>query len=404
MTKRGIDSLGELQGKRVLVRVDFNVPLKQGADGSQQVADDYRLEAALPTIRRLSEAGARVVLMSHLGRPKGEPKPELSLAPVAARLAELLGAPVAFCPETVGAAARAAAAELAEGGVLVVENLRFHKGEKKNDPDFAAALAGLGELYVNDAFGVCHRAHASVAAVTEHLPAACGLLIEREVEALGPLREGSAPGPFVVVLGGAKLGTKIPVLEALIPRCDAILVGGGMAYTLLKAQGKPIGGSRVEDDLLDTATQILESARTRAREQGCQLVLPHDHVVAAGLDDLTGYDVVEEVPSNRMALDVGPASLAEFVQVLRKAKTVFWNGPLGVFEQPPFHLGTHYVASFLAGRQGDCRTIVGGGDSAAAARQLGLADSMDWVSTGGGASLLYVQGEELPGLDALPEA
>ena len=368
MAKRGIESLGELKGKRVLVRVDFNVPLKRGADGSQQVADDYRLEAALPTIRRLSEAGARVVLMSHLGRPKGEPKPELSLAPVAARLAELLGSPVAFCPETVGAAAQAAASELAEGGVLVVENLRFHKGEKKNEPEFAAALAALGELYVNDAFGVCHRAHASVAAVTEHLPSACGLLIEREVEALGPLRDGSAARPLVVVLGGAKLGTKIPVLEALIPRTDAILVGGGMAYTLLKAQGKPIGGSKVEDDLLDTATQILESARTRAREQGCQLVLPHDHVVAAGLDDLTGYDVVEEVPSNRMALDVGPASLAEFVQVLRTAKTVFWNGPLGVFEQPPFHLGTHYVASFLAGRQGDCRTIVGGGDSAAAAR------------------------------------
>ncbi|MGE0712784.1 MAG: phosphoglycerate kinase [Planctomycetota bacterium] len=402
MSMRGIAALGDLEGKRVLLRADFNVPLRDGADGAQEVADDYRLESTLPTIRRLCAAGARVVACSHLGDPKG-PEAALSLRPVAARLGELLGQEVAFCPETTGPAAEAAAAALAPGGVLVIENLRFHKGEKKDDPAFAAELARLGDVYVNDAFGVCHRPHASVSAITKLLPSAAGELVEREVAALRPLREGTAERPFVVVLGGSKLGTKIPVLQALIPLTDAILVGGGMAYTLLKAMGKPIGGSRCEDDLLGTATQILETARTRARETGQELVLPRDHVVAKGIHDLTGFDVVEEVPSDRMALDVGPETLAEFVRVLRGARTVFWNGPLGVFETPPFHLGTHYIASFLAGRHGDVKTVVGGGDSAAAARELGVADRMDWVSTGGGASLLYVQGDPLPGLEALPD-
>jgi phosphoglycerate kinase len=400
---RGIESLGDLAGKRVLVRVDFNVPLAAPTAEGVHVADDYRLLMAMPTIQRLRTARARVVLCSHLGRPKGEVKPELSLGPVAARLGELLDISVAFCDETVGPKAEAAAAALGEGEVLVVENLRFHKGEKGNDADFGAALAKLGEVYVNDAFGVCHRAHASVVRLPELLPAAAGDLVCSEVAAMKPLRDGTAARPLVVVLGGAKLGTKIPVLQALIPRVDAVLVGGGMAYTLLKAMGKPIGKSRCENDLLDTATQILETARTRTRETGQELVLPHDHVVASGLDDLEGYDVVSEVPTDQMALDVGPATISEFVRVLRTAKTVFWNGPLGVFENRPFHLGTHYVASFLAGRESECRTIVGGGDSAAAARELGLADRMDWVSTGGGASLLYVQGDDLPGLDAIPE-
>lgn len=400
MTYRRIEDLGELKGKRALVRVDFNVPLR-----GTEVADDFRLEAALPTIRRLQSAGAKVVLCSHLGRPKGQPQPELSLRPVAARLGQLLDAPVAFCPQPIGPEAEAASRALPEGGVLVVENLRFHPGEKANDAEFAASLAKLGEVFINDAFGVCHRAAASVVAITSLLPSACGDLIACEVEALLPLRDGSAPRPFVVVLGGAKLGTKIPVLQALIPRTDAICVGGGMAYTLLKAMGKPIGGSKVEDDLLDTAREIFEAARLRTREAGQELVLPRDHVVAKRLDaSLEGYDIVEEVPDELMALDVGPETLADFVRVLRSAKTVFWNGPLGVFEQPPYQLGTQYIASFLAGRQGDCHTVVGGGDSAAAARELGLAERMAWVSTGGGASLLYVQGEDLPGLSALPES
>ncbi len=364
MAYRRIDGLGELRGKRALVRVDLNVPLKEGA-----VADDFRILAILPTLERLRSAGARVVLCSHLGRPKDQPEPEFSLAPVAARLSELCGAPVAFCPTTVGAEAEAAANALGEGEILLVENLRFQPGEKSNDPEFAAALAKLGDVF------------------------------------LAPLRAGTAPRPFVVVLGGAKLGTKIPVLKALLPRTDAICVGGGMAYTLLKAMGKPIGASRCEEDLLEVAGEILEASRLKMRETGQELVLPRDHVVAKRLDEsLEGYDVVEDVPDDLMALDVGPSSVAEFIRVLRTAKTVFWNGPLGVFEQAPFHLGTEYVASYLAGRQGDCRTIVGGGDSAAATRQLGFSERMSWVSTGGGASLLFVQGEDLPGLSALPAA
>lgn len=398
--KRGIEALGDLRGKRCLVRLDLNAPLTD--DG--QVADDYRLLMSAPTVRQLADAGAKVILCSHLGRPKGKAVPGLSLAPVAARLGEVLERPVAFCAETVGEAAEAAVEELADGDVLVIENLRFHPGEKANDPEFAAGLARLADVYINDAFGVCHRAHASVAALAGLLPAACGPLIAREVAELTPLRDGSAPRPLVVVLGGAKLADKIPVLEALLPRVDSVLVGGGMAYTFLKGIGQPIGASRVDDATVPAAVAIMERARQRARETGQQLLLPRDHVVAKGIDDLTGYAVVDTIPDGLMGLDIGPATIAEFTKVLGAAKTVFWNGPLGVFEKHPFHLGTHYIASFLAGQGDDCRTIVGGGDSAAATRELGLADEVDWVSTGGGAALEYVQGEELPGLTALPDA
>lgn len=398
--KRGVAALGDLAGKRVLVRLDLNVPL----DEQGKVADDYRLEMVLPTVRELQAKRAKVVLCSHLGRPADKPEPQFSLAGVARRLGELLGAPVRFCPETIGEAAEQASAALPDGGVLLVENLRFHKGEKKGDLEFAKALARLGEVYVNDAFGVCHRADASVARLPGLLPAAAGQLIAREVEELTPLRDGSAPRPFVVVLGGAKLADKIPVLDALIPKVDSILVGGGMAYTFLKAMQKPIGRSRFDEDTVPKALAILERARERSRETGQQLVLPRDHVVASGPGDLSGYAVCEEIPGDLMGLDVGPATIAEFTKVLGRAKTVFWNGPLGVFERRPFHLGTHYVATFLAGRRDATRTVVGGGDSAAATRELGLADRMAWVSTGGGASLEYVQGEELPGLAALPEA
>ncbi|RMG11230.1 MAG: phosphoglycerate kinase [Planctomycetota bacterium] len=399
MAKRGIEALGALRGRRVLVRVDFNVPLRDG-----QVADDYRLRMALPTLRALREAGARTVLCSHLGRPKGSPQPELSLAPVAERLSALLGAEVRFCPETIGEVAEAAASALRDGEVLLVENLRFHPGEKKDDPDFAAALARLGELYVNDAFGVCHRAHASVSAVARLLPAACGGLIAREVAELTPLREGTAPRPFHVVLGGAKLADKIPVLESLVEKVDAVLVGGGMAYTFLRAMEKPVGASRVDEGTLEAALSILEKARERSRESGHRFVLPVDHAVGKSPDDPSGYALVREVPTGLMGLDVGPASLAEYTTELGAAATVFWNGPLGVFERPPYHLGTHYLASYLAARRGRTRTVVGGGDSAAACRSLGLADAMHWVSTGGGASLEFVQGKDLPGLAALPDA
>lgn len=403
MNKRGIDALGDLAGARVLLRVDFNVPLSDGPDGPE-VADDYRLQMALPTIEALLGAGARVVCCSHLGRPKGEVVPELSLLPVAAKLSTLIDADVSFSPETIGEEAEAASHDLEDGQLLLVENLRFHPGEKKDDPEFAQALAKLGDIYVNDAFGVCHRAHASVSAVAKLLPAFMGGLIAREIEALTPLREGTAARPFLVVMGGAKLSDKIPVLEALIPRVDGILIGGGMSYTFLKGMGKPIGRSRCDDDLVETAQTILETARQRARETGQEMLLPRDHAVATGIDDLTGYAVVDEIPSGLMALDVGPKTIAEYTRALGSAKTVFWNGPLGVFEHPPFHLGTDYVATFLAARAESTQTIVGGGDSAAATRGLGLADNMHWVSTGGGASLEYVQGEDLPGLNALPDA
>ncbi|MEZ6185708.1 MAG: phosphoglycerate kinase [Planctomycetota bacterium] len=402
MGKRGIEALGDLQGKRVLVRVDFNVPLK-GDGASRTVGDDYRLIKALPTIEALRERKAKVILCSHLGRPKGEPSPELSLRPVAARLSELLGAPVAFVPAVVGPEAEQAVAALQPGQVLLLENLRFDPGEKKNDPAFGAALASLADAYVSDAFGVVHRAHASVVQLAERLPAACGSLIQAEVEKLGPLREGTAPGPVAVVLGGAKLDTKIPVLKALVPRVDAICVGGGMAYTFLKAMGKPVGDSKVQDDMIGEAHAILEAARERGRETGRDLLLPRDHAVATRFEDGAGYRVVEEIPAGHMGLDVGPKTIAEYVHCLQGARTVFWNGPLGVFEKPPFHLGTYYLASYL-GHSRSIATVVGGGDSAAATRELGLEEGMDWVSTGGGASLEFVQGDDLPGLLALPEA
>ncbi|MBI3724496.1 phosphoglycerate kinase [bacterium] len=398
--KRGLDALGNLAGKRVLVRVDFNVPIDGG-----RVEDDFRIRSAVPTITRIVEQGGRAILMSHLGRPDGKPDPEASLKPVAETLAKILGKRVAFSPAATGPDAEAAARKLANGEVLVLENVRFEPGEKKNDPAFSQALAKLGEVYVNDAFGTCHRKDASVVGVPKLLPAAAGYLVEAEVVHLSPLRDGTAPRPFVVVLGGAKLADKIPVIEALIPRVDSILVGGGMAYTLLKAQGRRIGASRCDDALAGTAQKILEKARERGQSGKSGFILPVDHQVARGLDDLAGYDVVEgDVPDGLMGLDVGPASIAIFLHHLRGAKTVFWNGPLGVFEKPPFNQGTWALATYLAFRGAVTRTVVGGGDSASAVRQLGIAERMSFVSTGGGASLEFVQGVDLPGIAALPDA
>lgn len=400
MAKRGIEALGQVRGKRVLVRVDFNVPLRPASgssSGEMAVGDDYRLVMSLPTIRRLRDAGARVILGSHLGRPSGgKVEPEFSMKPVAERLSQLLGAPVRFVPDVAGEAAKQAAGELKDGEVLLLENLRFEKGEKKGDEAFGKQLAGLAELFVNDAFGVSHRGDASVTVVPKVLPAAAGELVAKEVVNLGPLRDGTAPRPFGVVMGGGKLADKIPVLEALAPKVDAIFVGGGMSYTFLKAQGKEIGRSRHEPELLDEAKRIMAAA-------GSKLVLPIDHVVAASPDDPTGYAVVEDLPGDRMALDIGPKTIAEFCRRLAGMKTVFWNGPLGVFEKRPFNLGTNYIASFL-GFSKSIHTVVGGGDSAAAARELGIEDQMGWVSTGGGASLEFVQGETLPGVAALPDA
>jgi 3-phosphoglycerate kinase len=373
MAKLSVRDL-DVRGKRVLVRVDFNVPVKDG-----KVADDTRLKASLPTIRHLLESGARVVLVSHLGRPDGKPDPKYSLKPVASRLEELLGRTVAFGDPA--------------GDLTLLENVRFDPGEEKNDDALARKLAGYGDLYVNDAFGTAHRAHASTAGVTKYLkPAAAGFLIEKEIEYLGKVLH-HPDKPFVAILGGAKVSDKILVIEQLAKKVDLILVGGGMAYTFLKAQGKPIGASKCEADRIDTAKKMLPSAR---------VVLPVDHVIADKFDAAARTRIADDVPEDWMGLDIGPKTTELFKSQLQNAKTVLWNGPMGVFEMGPFSRGTRELAEFLAGLKG-VTTVVGGGDTAAAVEKFGVADRMSHVSTGGGASLEFLEGKELPGIAALTE-
>jgi phosphoglycerate kinase len=376
-------------GKRVLVRADFNVPL---ADG--EVADDLRLRAALPTLNELLDGGAALVLMSHLGRPKGVDE-SLRLAPVAEALSGLLGRPVRAVRDVAGTEAQAAAAELRPGDVLLLENLRFDPGEKVNDPRLARELASLADAYVNDAFGTAHRAAASVVGVTEHLPSYAGRLMERELATLGGAL--AAPErPFVVVLGGAKVADKIGVIEALLPKADKLLVGGGMANTFLSAEGVPMGDSLVDESGMDEARRLLDEAAGR-------IVLPVDLVVADALDQAAQTMVVpvsDGVPGSWRALDIGPATADAYAEQLRHAATVVWNGPMGVFELGPFAAGTLAIARALAGAD-DALTVVGGGDSAAAVRAAGLTDEMSWVSTGGGASLELLEGKMLPAVEAL---
>jgi phosphoglycerate kinase len=381
-----------LRGAHVLVRVDFNVPL---ADG--RVADDTRLVEALPTIRELVEAGARLLLCSHCGRPKGERKPEYSLAPIAGRLSELLGRPVAFAGDCIGEPAAAAAAALGDGDVALLENLRYHPGEQSNDFEFARSLAAAADVYVDDAFGAAHRAHASIVGVLDHLPRrAAGRLLVREVEALSRLLD-EPERPFAALLGGAKIEGKIDTLENLLPRLDLLLVGGGMANTLLTAHGYELADSLVERERLELASRIL----SRAAEQGLELLLPTDLVVADSLDQPTEIRTVPaaEVPPGFRALDVGPETRSAFAAAIARAGTLFWNGPLGVFERPPFDQGTRAVAEALAVCPGF--TLIGGGETVAAARQAGVAESLGHVSTGGGASLEFLAGRELPGIAAL---
>jgi phosphoglycerate kinase len=388
--RRGVDDL-TLAGKRVLVRVDYNVPF--AADGS--VADDRRIAASLPTVRKVLDAPAAAILCSHLGRPNGKPEAKYSLAPVAARLAALLKRHVAFVPECSGPVAEAAAANARPGDCLLLENLRFHPGEEKNDPAFAASLARLADLYVDDAFGAAHRAHASVAAVAGLLPSAAGYLLAREVEALTGLLEDPRR-PFVVVAGGAKVSDKVPVLRSLLPRIDVLCVGGGMAYTFLRAQGVPVGASLVEATAIQAARDILRDADIH----GLKVLLPSDHVCAAKLEAGAPTRVVQgSVPEGLMGLDVGPATAAEFAAAIGKAGTVLWNGPVGAFETPPFDAGSREIARAMAASK--AVTVCGGGDTAAAVEAAGLAGKMTHVSTGGGAALELLEGRVLPGVAAL---
>jgi phosphoglycerate kinase len=393
--KRTIDKT-ELKGKRVFIRADFNVPL----DEDLNITDDGRIRGALPTINYAIDEGAKVIVASHLGRPKGERDPRLSLAPVAKRLGRLLGKEVLMAPDCVGPQVSSMIQRMAPGDVLVLENLRFHKEETANDPGFAAELAALADVYVNDAFGSSHRAHASITGITEHVSdVACGFLMQREINYLhGALAEPVRP--FVVIIGGAKVSSKIAVIENLMERADKVIIGGGMALTFLKSMGYGVGGSQVEEDMLELANRI----RLDARGKGKKFYLPVDVVVSTEFSAAGETKIVttQEIPDGWVALDIGPASVKLFQEAIMNAKTILWNGPMGVFEMDAFSRGTYAVAHAVADTY--ALTVVGGGDSALAVHKAGESENMSFISTGGGAALELLEGKDLPGLAVIPEA
>lgn len=395
LNKKTVDDIN-VKGKNVLLRVDFNVPLKDG-----EITDDTRIKAALPTIKKLSGDGAKLIICSHLGKPKGEVKPELSLKPVAERLSELLGKHVKFLKDdnVVGSHAEWAKENLQEGEIGLLENTRFRPEEEKNGEEFSKELASLADIYVNDAFGTAHRAHASTAGVAAFVKeTAVGYLMEKEIQFLGNAVDDPVR-PFAAILGGSKVSSKISVIESLLEKVDILLIGGGMAYTFAKAQGGNIGKSLVEEEYLEYAADMIK----KADEKGVRLLLPVDTVVAPEIDNEAKFKTVDimAIPDNQMGVDIGPRTIELFKDALKKAKTVIWNGPMGIFEIPNFAQGTKEIAKALADL--DATTIIGGGDSAAAVNQLGFADKMTHISTGGGASLEFLEGKEMPGVAAIAD-
>ena len=391
MSKKTIRDI-DLKGKKVLVRCDFNVPL----DENRNITDNTRIVAALPTIKYLLENNCSIILCSHLGRPKGEFKKEFSLEPVAKELSRLLGKDVIMAKDVIGEDAKTKAANLKEGEILLLENVRFHREETDNDPEFSKQLASLAEIYINDAFGAAHRAHSSTAGVAQYLPAVAGFLIEKELKFLGNALN-NPERPFVAILGGAKVSDKIGVIDNLLEKVDTLIIGGGMAYTFFKAQGYEVGKSLCELDKLDLAKELME----KAKNKGVKLMLPADTKIGKEFDINTESKTVKctEIPADWEGFDIGEEAIKQFSEELRKAKTVVWNGPLGLFEFDQFAIGTNAIAKVLS--EIDATTIIGGGDSAAAVKKAGLEDKMTHISTGGGASLEFLEGKKLPGIEAL---
>lgn len=383
----------DIKGKRILLRVDFNVPF----DERQHITDDIRIKSALPTIKYAIDAPSKLILMSHLGRPKGAVKPEFSLAPCAERLSKLLGKKVKMLKDCVGSGVESAVNAMQDGDIVLLENLRFHKEEEKNDPGFAKQLVALGQVFVNDAFGTCHRAHASTEGVTKFLPSAMGFLVEKEVEYFDKILRDPKK-PFALILGGAKVSDKIAVIENMFSKIDYLLIGGAMAYTFLKSRLKGVGSSRVEKDKINVASEIF----TKARDNNVSIFLPEDHVIARAITAKTRVRVVREhIPDGWIGLDIGPRTIRKFKTILKDSRTILWNGPVGYAELRPFRRGTAEIAKFIS--KLNATTVIGGGDTAAVVNSLGLGAKMSHISTGGGASLEYLEGKKLPGIAALQD-